>query len=171
MNNAALHRVRAEDWGKVRDVTLLMLADAPHTFGEPLAAAQARTDSEWQQLVEVIADPKRACAFLAEDADGLCGYVHGDSTERQLPPGSVLAGQLWVAPRQRGTGLGKRLMEAVTDWAISFEAESIVLGVLNTNLEVTAYYERLGYQDLGLRIPLPFDPERVITAMGKRLKP
>jgi GNAT superfamily N-acetyltransferase len=147
-----------------------MLADAPQAFGEPLATAQARTEAEWKQLAEELADTARACAFIAEDESGQCGYVHGDSTEPQLPPGSVLAGQLWVAPRQRGTGLGRRLMEAVTDWAVAFGAEQIVLGVLKTNLEVLKYYERLDYKDLGMRIPLPHDPTNFILVMGRKLK-
>jgi len=161
--------VRPEDWTSVRAVTLQMLTDAPQAFGEPLAEAQARTESEWMEQAAQLADTSRACAFLAEDAMGLCGYVRGDSTEPRLPPGAVLAGQLWVATRQRGTGLGRALMEAVSAWGRERGADQLVLGVTETNLAVVKFYEHLGYADIGMRIPLPSDPTKQIIVMARKL--
>jgi len=170
-SRASIRVVQLQDWSTVRDVTLKMLADAPHAFGETLVEAEARTTLDWQQWAEQLADTVHGCAYLAEDALGACGFVRGDTTNPQLPPGAALAGQLWVAPRQRGTGLGRRLMEAVTQWAILRGAEQVVLGVVNTNLSIMKFYEHLGYSDTGFRVHLPGDAAKVIIGMGRKLRP
>lgn len=173
--SASIRAVQPQDWPTVCEVTLQMLADAPHAFGETLAEAEARTTLEWQQWVEQLADTVHAGAYVAEDALGVCGFVRGDTTNPQLPPGAALAGQLWVAPRQRGTGLGRRLMEAVTQWASDWGAEQVVLGVMETNLSVIAFYEYLGYSDTGMRVQMPGDrpsggAPKTIIVMGRRLR-
>jgi len=91
--------VQPQDWPAVRQVTLQMLADAPHAFGEPLVEAEARTTQEWQQWAKQLADLLQGCAYLAEDSHGVCGFVRLDTTVPQFPPGAALAAQLWVAPR------------------------------------------------------------------------
>jgi len=165
------HLVQPQDWPAVRKVTLQMLADAPHAFGEPLAEAQARTTQEWQQWAKQLADPMQGCAYLAEDSQGACGFVRVDTIVPQFPPGAALAAQLWVAPRQRGTGLGRKLMDAVTHWAAERGARQMFLGVLETNPSVVKFYEHLGYRDTGLREQTSGDAPRQIIIMARRLKP
>lgn len=169
-NTATIRVVRPQDWRIVRDVTLKLLADSPHAFGETLAEAEARSTADWQAWTQQLADPTRGCGYLAEDGFGACGFVRGDMTMPQLPPGAALAGQLWVAPRQRGTGLGRLLMDAVTNWATTRGAEQIVLGITETNLNVVKFYEHLGYSDTGMRVPIPGHLPRHIIVMARRLK-
>ena len=81
----------------------------------------------------------------------------------------MLVSQLWVAPRQRGTGLGRELMNAVTKWAENRQAERISLGVAESNLGVQKFYERLGYADTGIRVPLLSYPTLRVVVLAKRL--
>ena len=164
-----IRAVQTIDWPIVRDVCVQMLLDAPGAFGETLAEAQGRSHSEWSLFVERCAQGTVMSAFLAEDNDGVCGFVRADTTDPRTPPGTVLVSQLWVAPRQRGTGLGRELMNAVTKWAENRQAERISLGVAESNLGVQKFYERLGYADTGIRVPLLSYPTLRVVVLAKRL--
>jgi ribosomal protein S18 acetylase RimI-like enzyme len=164
-----IRAVRIGDWSIVRDVCVEMLLDSPDAFAETLAEAQGRSPSEWSLFVERCARGNEMSAFLAEDNDGVCGFVRGDTTDPRIPPDTVLVSQLWVARRQRGTGLGRELMNAVTKWAEDRQAERISLGVAESNLGVQKFYERLGYADTGIRVPLSSDHTLQVIVMAKRL--
>jgi ribosomal protein S18 acetylase RimI-like enzyme len=110
-------------------------------------------------------------AFLAEDQTGPCGFVRGDITDPRTPAGTILVSQLWTAPRQRGKGAGRELMQAVTRWAEQRGSDRIALGVAESNLGVQAFYQRLGYTDTGLRLPLLSNPSLRVVVMAKRLAP
>jgi GNAT superfamily N-acetyltransferase len=169
--NAVIRLVQPKDWPVVRDVMVQMLTDAPLAFGETLAEVQARSDAAWQQLAASLAGTATACAFLAEDALGVCGFVGGDAAFAEAPPGTVVAGRLWVAPRQRGKGLGRALMDAVTKWAEARGADQLALGVTEMNTDVLKFYAHLGYADTGLRFPWPVDATKRVIVLARRLKP
>lgn len=169
---APLFRIRpvqTDDWPAVRQVIIHMLTDAPYAFGETLSEAQDRPDEAWQHWVRQLADGSQQRAFLAEDGLGVCGFVRGDTTMPQLPPNSALVGQLWVAPHQRGTGLGIELMAAVTNWVKQLGLGQIFLGVTDSNLRVLNFYNRLGYQDTGMRFEVPGRESRQIIIMLRPL--
>jgi GNAT superfamily N-acetyltransferase len=164
-----IRRAAAPDVSTIRELMLAMLIDSPEAFGETLAEAQAQSEADWRQQVEQVLLSGHHVGFIALDRDGACGFVAGDTANPQVPPGTALVGRLWVAPRQRGTGLGRRLMEAVTKWAREEGAQQIGLGVTEMNLNAMKFYEHLGYLDLGMRFPLPWDPARQIIVLGRRL--
>jgi ribosomal protein S18 acetylase RimI-like enzyme len=146
-----------------------MLLDAPEAFDATLAEVEGRSSSEWALFVERCAKGTDLSAFLAEDGSGVCGFVRADATDPRIPPGTVLVSQLWAAPRQRGMGLGRELMNAVTKWAEERQAARISLGVAESNLEVQKFYERLGYVDSGIRVQLPSNPTLQVVVMVRRL--
>jgi ribosomal protein S18 acetylase RimI-like enzyme len=146
-----------------------MLLDAPEAFAETLAKVECRSPSEWVMFVERCAEGTDMSAFLAEDSSGVCGFVRADATDPRIPPGTVLVSQLWAAPRQRGRGLGRELMNAVTKWAEERQAARISLGVAESNLEVQKFYERLGYVDSGMRVPLASNPTLQVVVLVRRL--
>src|SRR5262245_9410158 len=161
--------VRAGDGPIVRDVCVQMLLDAPAAFAMTLAEVECRSPSEWVMFVERCAEGADMSAFLAEDSSGVCGFVRADATDPRIPPGTVLVSQLWAAPRQRGRGLGRELMNAVTRWAKERQAARVSLGVAESNLEVQKFYERLGYVDSGMRVPLTSNPTQQVVVMVRRL--
>jgi ribosomal protein S18 acetylase RimI-like enzyme len=169
-DSVSIRLVQPGDWPIVRDVVLKMYNDAPYAMGGSLAEEEARTEQEWRQYAGKLADTTHACGYLAEDAQDTCGFVAGDADYPSLPPHTVAVFRLWVAPRQRGTGLGRRLMDAVTEWAASWGAEQVALGVRETNLNVLEFYGHLGYADTGMRMQVPDQPGSVVI-MGRRLKP
>jgi len=160
-----------EDWQLVRDSTIRMLTESPEAFGESLADIRARTDGDWRMLVGRWAERREMAALIAEDAAGMCGFVRGDMTDPQIPAGTALVSQLWTAARRRRTGLGRLLMNEIARWAVEVGADRVSLGVIETNLHVLRFYERLGYQDAGLRVPLRTDPSKRIVVLMRSLLP
>jgi ribosomal protein S18 acetylase RimI-like enzyme len=165
-----IRAVQACDWPIVRDVCVQMLLDSPEAFGETLAEAQSRDPSEWILLVERCAQGADMSAFFAEDDSGICGFVRANAADPRIPPGTVLVSQLWVAPRQRGKGLGRNLMNAVSNWAEERKASQISLGVAESNLGVQKFYEGLGYADTGIRAPLPSNTALRVVVLAKRIE-
>jgi GNAT superfamily N-acetyltransferase len=158
------------DTPTVRAVIFEMLSESPLAFGESLADAQARSEDDWSALVQNLITPGIRIAFLAYDEDGACGFVCADSDLPQAGADTVVISRLWVAPRQRGSGLGKRLMDVVTEWAHEKNAVLLGLGVTEMNTNAMRFYEHLGYKDTGMRFPWPPDPTKQIIVLGRALR-
>jgi ribosomal protein S18 acetylase RimI-like enzyme len=166
-----IRQVGESDWTAVSMIYRAMLTDAPTAFGETMQEIEQRTDSDWKSLVAHWAQGGRAVAFIAEDAGGPCGFVRADTTDPRTPPGTVLVSNLWTAPRQRGHGLGRILMNTVEQWARRHQAQRIALGVTDENHAALGFYSALGYQDTGRRAPAGSDPSRTVSVLAKALAP
>jgi len=78
---------------------------------------------------------------------GLAVYFREFSTWLGKP--GVYVQDLYVAPSQRGTGLGSRLMQAVYDRARGWSAAYCKLMVHTDNQAAIAFYRRLGFHVVG----------------------
>jgi ribosomal protein S18 acetylase RimI-like enzyme len=59
---------------------------------------------------------------------------------------------LAVAHADRGTGLGRTLMQAAEAWLVERGVVKVQLMVRETNTAVTGFYDRLGYADADVRV-------------------
>lgn len=164
-----IRQVKVQDVFLVKEVIVQMLTDSPDAFGETLSEAQARTNADWQQYVENTIVAPHHSAFIAVDKQSACGFVAGDAANPQAPPNTLVVGRLWVAPRQRGSGLGRKLMDVITKWASEQGTQFIALGVTEMNINAMDFYEHLGYMDTGMRVPLPWNAAKQIIMLGRRL--
>ena len=71
---------------------------------------------------------------------------------------------MWVAPDARGAGVGRDLVERVVAWAGSHDFPVLRLLVTQTNDGATRLYERCGFTDEGVRLPLRTGSD--VTAMS-----
>ncbi len=81
----------------------------------------------------------------------------------------VYLARLAVAPAWQGRGLGRRLVEAVEEWAVLLGLDEVRLGVrleLPSNHEL---YRHLGYVEDGLA-PFSHEPRYSYLKMRKRLR-
>jgi len=83
-------------------------------------------------------------AWNGVEAVGLAVYFREFSTWLGKP--GVYVQDLYVAPSQRGTGLGSKLMQAVYDRARGWEAAYCKLMVHADNEAAIAFYRRLGFK-------------------------
>ena len=61
---ASIRHAQIHDANTIRELILQMLEDSPEAFGETLAEAQSRTDTDWQRYVEDIIQPPHHSAFI-----------------------------------------------------------------------------------------------------------
>lgn len=95
------------------------------------------------------------CVAVADEGDGLA-YL----------------GQLCVEPRLQASGLGRRLIAAAEARARDdFGATRIEMTVIDSRVELIAYYERRGYRATGERrdFPVVLDPPFFMTVLERPL--
>ena len=86
--------------------------------------------------------------LVACESDLVVGYVHLDDA---LPPHLFSAAHsgrirgLCVAPEQRGSGLGRALLQAAEELAREHGYRKLVLQVLGSNTHAQRLYERAGF--------------------------
>lgn len=99
-------------------------------------------------------------ADLRRALDGATSTVLGAFLDGRLV-GTVMVGHdghrgwvyyLAVATAERGTGLGRLLMQAAEAWLIERGTVKLQLMVRETNTAVTGFYDRLGFTDADVRV-------------------
>lgn len=103
-------------------------------------------------LVASYNDPAEDFRFAR---DGACSDVLVGEDETGRISGTVMVGhdghRGWLyyvasAPDVRGSGIGRRMVQAAEDWLRQRGVVKAQLLVRETNTKVVAYYERLGYE-------------------------
>ena len=159
----AIRPLRADEWQALREIRLRALVDAPDAFGGTYEDAAADPADAWQARTA----REGTILLVAERAGRLVGMASGGRAPTEDPMAELHA--MWVEPAERGTGLAAAMVEEVVGWARSAGYPAIGLGVTTTNARAIALYARLGFTDLGLRMPLREGSEHVIQVMTRRL--
>jgi GNAT superfamily N-acetyltransferase len=150
-------------------------ADAPALFQawEHLRAHNAGTDprivpapvSEIEfaaGLRELLARPN-ATVIVAEIDDRLAGFIRAGvepNAPDRLPEQHVGIGYLYVEPSARRQGVGRRLFEAVRQWASSQEGVAhFEMTVLSQDGQAEAFWRSLGFSPFIQRLWAPMDAE------------
>jgi len=101
-----------------------------------------------------LANPAHAL-WIAERAPGAApvGYLH--LTPPALPvetgPGDLEIKRIYVLASQHRLGLGRRFMELALNHARARNAMRLLLGVYQGNSRALAFYERMGFEKVGMR--------------------
>jgi hypothetical protein len=127
----------------------MTLPIAPLTAAEAAAAADLWAEAD---LVRAWNDPHAdiAAALACPTATILAARDAGRVTGTAMAGYDGHRGWLYyvaVADDQRGTGLGRALVEAAEQWLEAQGARVIRLMVRAENEAVTGFYEALGYED------------------------
>ncbi len=150
--SAEIRVARPEDWRELRELRLDALRTDATAFGDTLAHALARTDGDWRRYAS---GGDTAVTFLAAVDGRLAGMARG----------CVLRGDdaglfaVWVAPPARRFGLGRRLVEAVVEWARRTGASRVLLEVAADRPEPYALYARCGFAPTGVHRPNESHPD------------
>lgn len=95
--------------------------------------------------------------YVEKEADLLLARVKGEGagcvaiTRRVLTDGMDAAEmkRLWVEPRFRGHGLGRRLVGSAIDWARAHGCSAVVLDTVNEAMpEAAELYRSLGFEEI-----------------------
>jgi GNAT superfamily N-acetyltransferase len=156
---------RPDEWRRVRDLRLRALADSPDAFGSTFERERAHAKGEWLRWISGWESAVNRLV-VAVDEDEWIGMAVGSRTgddERA----HLYA--MWVDPRARRAGIGRRLFEAVLSWAEAEGATEIELGATAINRGAVVFYERLGFADTGERHALRDGSPLEVVVMRRRL--
>jgi len=105
-------------------------------FSDPWTAEQLREALSWTGAI----------AFVAEDADGLAGYVLGRVVVDEAEILSIA-----TVARRRRQGVGRALLETALNAIVGKGAHAVWLEVRVSNEAARVMYERAGFVAAGLR--------------------
>lgn len=101
----------------------------------------------WEKVADGVARGERTL-LVAEDDEGIVGTVQLITDMPENQPHRADVAKLLVHRRARGTGIGRKLMEAVEDAAREQGRRVLVLDTASDTAE--RLYERLGWQRVGV---------------------
>ena len=116
--------------------------------------ALQRTDAE--AIEEVLASPE-SMILLVETDGALAGCVQLTNQGSHAE-----VGMLAVRPELQDQGIGAAIIrEAERTCHEEFGAKEMRMQVIHMRSDIIAWYERLGYQPNGKRVPFPYGNERL----------
>lgn len=159
-----LHPVGPEDWRSHRDLRLEMLLDAPDAFWTQHADVVDLDEDGWRARIASVHHVQARIDGVPVGSAGL--YEDPDD-----PPGTATLVAMYVTPRARGRGVGRRLVEAVLAEAAARGSERVVLEVTSGNAPAIALYERMGFRRTGGSRRHPRRTDLVELDMERGLRP
>jgi predicted GNAT family acetyltransferase len=161
-----VHRVAPEDAARMRALRLEMLADSPLAFLETLAQAAARPHHDYRKRIRQASTGNQLAQFVADPGGRLIGHAGG--TVLLEDPRSTVVFAVYITPASRGGGLLAELVDAVAQWSIAAGRTELMLEVVVGNDRAVRAYERLGFEDTGVRVPHPVTPTLTELQMRRR---
>jgi ribosomal protein S18 acetylase RimI-like enzyme len=150
-----IRRITLENLPAFKETRLRALAESPSAFGSTYEAESQFSDAQWRARLERW-NGERGVGLLAMEGNvayGIAGALVDDDDDGRATVVSV-----WVASAQRGQGVGRLLMQALTAWARERGVGVLRLMVTNSNAIALRFYGGLGFKMTGRTDPHPNDP-------------
>lgn len=167
-----LRECTLEDVAALREVSIETFSD---TFGaqnspEHLEVYLERAYNP-DQLREELANPNTRFFFLYSDGE-LAGYVKLNINEAQteeIAPDGLEVERIYIRTKFKRRGFGQQLIDKAIEAAQRLERKSIWLGVWEENPNAIAFYERMGFSQVGAHSFFMGDDEQTDYIMQKEL--
>src|SRR5579885_3685308 len=143
-----LRKLTEEDTDALWNLRLRALKDNPEAFGSTYEETLQRgKESYRQRLRQPHAETFYLGAFEEERLVGMVGFFRESGTKGQHN-GFIIS--MYVAPEQRGHGIGKALVaEAIAQARTIPGLEQLLLAVVTTNTAARRLYRSLGFEVYG----------------------
>jgi len=110
--------------------------------------------SDEHTLLAQINQPSQTMLKAVNTSNEIIGCVN-----LQEKKDTIYLGMLTVKPDIQAQGIGKILLTAAEDFALSKGIQTIEMTVISVRSELIAYYQRRGYQQTGEKRDFPSDPK------------
>jgi ribosomal protein S18 acetylase RimI-like enzyme len=165
---ATVRRVTSGDAAALRELRLRALQVDPVAFASSYQQEAAWPEERWHVWAAASAEGDDQALYVAEEGGGPVALAGAYRPEHS--PRSLRLVAMWVAPEHRGKGVGRRLTEAIVEWARGADADEVTLWVVESNAPARHVYESCGFEVTGTTQPLPSHPELVERLMRLRLR-
>lgn len=167
--SAAVRRVRAEEWQRVRDLRVEAVSDpaAPIAFLTTREEELARDDAFWRARAANAATGDQAAQFIGEIDDEWvatatvlvrpAGVI--DHTGRTVYTTRADVVGVYVRADRRGTGIIDALLDAAAAWTAHLGLSRLTLDVHADNARAQAAYRRAGFVPTGVTLTGRIGPE------------
>ncbi|MCP5102906.1 MAG: GNAT family N-acetyltransferase [bacterium] len=108
-------------------------------LGYPASARQS------EKRLSVILGSNQHAVFVACAGDEVIGWVHVFLAIRVESDSFAELGGFVVAKKHRRCGIGRRLLAAAEDWAVTHSVARLRVRSRSNRLDVRAFYENLGF--------------------------
>lgn len=142
-----IREVRPDEWRSLKRLRLRALEEDPDAFGSTFAEESARPDAAWRSRAREGWGHGPQLTLAAVDGDRWFGMAVCVIPEAEARSANVYA--MWVDPAARRQGVGRSLLQALTEWAASKGAAELLLTVAETNTAAVTLYERAGFASTG----------------------
>lgn len=159
VSKISIRRLEPTDASLLRRLRLASIEDAPAAFCSPLSREIARSPAEWARMTET--------ALVASRDGSDVGLTFVVDLE-ELPGVGEIAG-MWVAPRVRGEGVARALLERSAAWATERGMDRLLLWVAEDQEAALRCYRSCNFAETGRRKPFPRDDARTIVEMVRPL--
>jgi GNAT superfamily N-acetyltransferase len=160
MAEIEVRQIGADGWQLMREVRLAALLDAPEAFSSSYQREAGFGPADW---LGRITQGANFLAYATGAGSGPAGIVGGFVPSAGIPE----LVSMWVAPDNRGAGVGRALVEAVVRWARAEGHHQLRLWVTEGNEPARVLYGRCGFTPTGERQPLASRPEFTEIAMTR----
>jgi len=147
-----IQALEPDEWRELRELRLRALRQAPEAFFRTAAEEEAFDEPVWRARLG--ADPESPAVrwFVARADPGLVGLACGRVDPEESSAIHVFS--MWVDPVARRAGVGRRLLDAVIDWAHARDVRSVHLGVMRANGGARALYASRGFEEVDSEVPM-----------------
>ena len=118
----------------------------PETFGAILSSGQIEYMLEWMYSIDSLKEQvevKRHVFIIARDKFGDHGFAAYELFYNNLPRTKIH--KIYILPSSQGKGIGRMLLNAIEEIAISHGNKTLFLNV-NRNNPAVGIYKKLGYK-------------------------
>ena len=138
---------------------LWMRSAEEHTAHDRIYETASGAEKTMRRFLADVANSGYSFLFVAAAGDRTVGFISGELRQGSptfLPRTWASVDDVFVEPDYRNRGMGRALLQSVSDWAQERGADGISLQVAAANARGRKFYEDLGFREISVYQVLEF---------------
>jgi GNAT superfamily N-acetyltransferase len=143
----------------VEAARLWMRSAEEHTAHDRVYETAPGAEKTMRRFLSDVANSGYSFLFVAAAGDRTVGFISGELRQGSptfLPRTWASVDDVFVEPAYRSRGMGRALLQSVSDWAQERGADGISLQVAAANARGRKFYEDLGFREVSVYQVLEF---------------